>query len=496
MTEFRKLMVANRGEIAIRVFRSAHELGIRTVAIYSYEDRFAIHRLKADEAYEVGTPGEPIRSYLNIKAIIDLARAKEVDAIHPGYGFLSENADLRGRARRAGIAFVGPRPELLDQLGDKVAARRLAKAAGIPVLSGSDEPVMPGPEAQKLAEWLGFPVIVKASMGGGGRGMRVVESADELDAALDQARREAGTAFGVPDVFIEKFVRKAKHIEVQILGDRQGGLVHLYERDCSVQRRHQKIVEMAPAHNFDPAVRQAICDAAVGLGRAVGYENAGTVEFLVDVETGGFYFIEVNPRIQVEHTVTEIVTNIDLVKSQILIAAGKTLSDPEIDLPSQDVVQVQGYALQCRVTTEDPENKFTPDYGRITHYRSVGGLGIRIDAGPAVTGGIITPFYDSLLVKVCASGRRFIDAVRRMQRALEEFRVRGVKTNIPFLLNLLASPDFLSGDCTTRYIDENPELFRFPVSPESSDAAVDLCGGDHSERFSGGGEAAGGGGDA
>ena len=463
MTVFRKLMVANRGEIAIRVFRSSHELGIRTVAIYSHEDRFALHRLKADEAYEVGTPGEPIRSYLSIDAIIELAKAKEVDAIHPGYGFLSENAGFARACAAAGIVFIGPRPEQLDQLGDKVAARKLAREAGIPVLSGSDLPLMPGAAAQKLAETLGYPVIVKASMGGGGRGMRVVESAADLDAALDQARREAGTAFGVPDVFIEKFVRKAKHIEVQILGDKHGGLVHLYERDCSVQRRHQKIVEMAPAHNFDPAVRESICDAAVKLGRAVGYENAGTVEFLVDVETGAFYFIEVNPRIQVEHTVTEIVTNIDLVKSQILIAAGQPLADPEIDLASQDRVQVQGYAIQCRVTTEDPENKFTPDYGRITHYRSVGGLGIRIDGGPAVTGGIITPFYDSLLVKICASGRRFIDAARRMERALEEFRVRGVKTNIPFLLNLLASPDFLAGSCTTRFIDENPELFRFPV---------------------------------
>ena len=268
MTAFRKLMVANRGEIAIRVFRSSHELGIRTVAIYSHEDRFAIHRLKADEAYEIGKPGEPIRSYLNIEAIIELAKAKEVDAIHPGYGFLSENAEFARACAAAGIVFVGPRPELLDQLGDKVAARKLAREAGIPVLSGSDAPVMPGPRPSELAESLGFPVIVKASMGGGGRGMRVVESAEELDAALDQARREAGTAFGVPDVFIEKFVRKAKHIEVQILGDQHGGLVHLYERDCSVQRRHQKIVEMAPAYNFDPAVRQAICDAAVRLGRA------------------------------------------------------------------------------------------------------------------------------------------------------------------------------------------------------------------------------------
>ena len=322
---------------------------------------------------------------------------------------------------------------------------------------------MPGKDAQALAESLGFPVIVKASMGGGGRGMRVVESADALDAALDQARREAGAAFGVADVFIEKFIKKAKHIEVQLLGDRHGNLVHLYERDCSVQRRHQKIVEIAPAHNLDPTVRSAILEAALALGRHVRYENAGTVEFLVDVESGGFYFIEVNPRIQVEHTVTEIVTNVDLVNSQILIAQGKPLSDPEIGLPTQESVTVQGYAIQCRVTTEDPENKFTPDYGRITHYRSVGGMGIRTDGGPAITGGIITPFYDSLLVKICASGRRFVDAARRMERALQEFRVRGVKTNIPFLLNVLDHPQFIAGECTTRFIDETPELFRFPV---------------------------------
>jgi pyruvate carboxylase len=463
MPVFQKLMAANRGEIAIRVFRSAHELGIRTVAIYSHEDRFAIHRLKADEAYEVGKPGEPIRSYLDIEGIVELAKAKSVDAIHPGYGFLSENAEFARACERAGIVFVGPRPELLDLLGDKVAARKLAKEAGIPVLSGSDNPVLQGPEAHALAESLGYPVIVKASMGGGGRGMRVVESADGLDAALDQARREAGTAFGVPDVFIEKFLRRAKHIEVQLLGDRHGNIVHLFERDCSVQRRHQKIVEIAPAPNLDPSIREAICEAAVRIGRHVRYDNAGTVEFLLDVDTNDFYFIEVNPRIQVEHTVTEIVTGIDLVMSQILIARGEPLTNPEIDLPDQKAVQVQGFALQCRVTTEDPENKFTPDYGRITHYRTVGGLGIRTDGGPAITGGIITPFYDSLLVKISAYGRRFIDAARRQERALEEFRVRGVKTNVPFLLNVVTHPTFLSGNCTTRFLDETPELFRFPI---------------------------------
>ncbi len=476
MAEIRKLLVANRGEIAIRVFRSAHELGIRTVAVYSHEDRFALHRLKADEAYQVGKAGEPIKSYLDIAAIVGLAREKGVDAIHPGYGFLSENADFARACGAAGIAFVGPRPELLDLLGDKVAARRLAREAGVPILSGGDEPALPGEAARALAESLGYPVIVKASMGGGGRGMRVVEAADALDDAIDQARREAGTAFGVPDVFLEKFIPKAKHLEVQLLGDRHGHLVHLFERDCSIQRRHQKVIEIAPAPNLDPAVRAALCESAVKIGRHVGYDNAGTVEFLLDAATDQFFFIEVNPRIQVEHTVTEMVTGVDLIKSQILITQGAELADPEINLPGQDVVQTQGFALQCRITTEDPDNKFTPDYGRISHYRSAGGLGIRLDGGPGITGGIITPFYDSLLVKVSTSGRRFVDAVRRMERALMEFRVRGVKTNIPFLVNVIDHPDFLAGRCTTRFLDESPELFRFARAQDRATRLLTYCG--------------------
>ncbi|WP_435022145.1 pyruvate carboxylase [Tundrisphaera sp. TA3] len=466
MSAIRKLLVANRGEIAIRVFRSASELGIRTVAIYSHEDRFAIHRLKADEAYLIGKPGEPIRSYLNIEAIVALAKEKGVDAIHPGYGFLSENADFARACEAAGIAFVGPRPELLDQLGDKVAARKLAREAGVPVLSGSDDPVLPGADAHSLAESLGYPVIVKASMGGGGRGMRVVDSAEGLDDAIDQARREAGNAFGVPDVFLEKFIRRARHLEVQILGDRHGHLVHLFERDCSIQRRHQKVIEIAPAPNLDPAIRDELCASAVRLGKHVRYDNAGTVEFLYDADAARFYFIEVNPRIQVEHTVTEMVTNVDLIKSQILITQGVDLSDPEIHLGDQSKIKTEGFAFQCRITTEDPENKFTPDYGKITHYRSPGGLGLRLDGGPAITGGIVTPFYDSLLVKACASGHRFIDASRRMERALREFRVRGVKTNIPFLLNVIRHPAFLAGQATTRFLDETPELFQFPVTKD------------------------------
>lgn len=463
MKPIRKLLVANRGEIAIRVCRSAHELGIRTVAIYSHEDRFSLHRTKADEAYQVGQPGEPIRSYLNINAIVKLAVEHGVDAIHPGYGFLSENALFARACAEAGITFVGPTPETLDSLGDKVAARKLAQDAKVPVLGGTPQPVEPGAKAHELAAGLGYPVIVKASMGGGGRGMRVVEKAEELDAALDQARREAQTAFGCPDVFLEKFIRRAKHIEVQLLGDMHGNLVHLYERDCSVQRRHQKVIEIAPSVNLGESLRMAICDAAIAIGRQANYQNAGTVEFLVDVDANRFYFIEVNPRIQVEHTVTEIVTNIDLVKSQILVAQGTRLDDPEIGIPNQAAVSLQGYAFQCRVTTEDPENKFTPDYGRITAYRSAGGLGIRLDGGTSSAGSIITPYYDSLLVKVSASGRRFIDAVRRMERALEEFRVRGVKTNVPFLLNVIRTEEFLEGRCTTRFIDETPDLFKFPV---------------------------------
>src|SRR5579864_495719 len=426
MPQIRKLMVANRGEIAIRVFRSAHELGIRTVAIYSHEDRFSIHRSKADEAYQVGNEGEPIRSYLGIEAIIALAREKEVDTIHPGYGFLAESAAFARACDSAEITFVGPRAELLALLGDKMAARHVAEQAGVPVLKASPEPVVAGRDAQVLADGLGYPVIVKASMGGGGRGMRVVEAAGELDEAIDQARREAHAAFGNPEVFLEKYIRRAKHIEVQLLGDQHGNLVHLFERDCSVQRRHQKVVEVAPAFNFDSKIRAALCDAALRIGRLVRFNNAGTVEFLVDIDTGDFYFIEVNPRIQVEHTVTEIITGVDLVKSQILIAQGCPLDHPEIDLPDQESILSSGSAFQCRITTEDPENNFTPDYGRITHYRSASGLGIRLDGGTTTSGALVTPFYDSLLVKVSASARRFIDAALRMERALQEFRIRGV----------------------------------------------------------------------
>jgi len=456
---FKKLLVANRSEIAIRVFRSAHELGIRTVAVYSHEDRFALHRFKADEAYQVGKPGEPIRSYLDIPSIVALAKSVGVDAVHPGYGFLSENAGFARACGEAGITFVGPKPDILDNLGDKVAARAIAKKAGVPVLSGTDAPLTSADEASTLADALGYPVIVKASMGGGGRGMRVVRSADKLKEAVESAQREAGAAFGVPDVFLEKFVERAKHIEVQLIGDRHGGLVHLFERDCSIQRRHQKVVELAPAPNLPDAVRREILDAALAVGNAVGLDNAGTVEFLYDTAAGKVYFIEVNPRIQVEHTVTEQVTGFDIVRSQILIAGGLPLNHPEVGLV-QEQIATQGFAIQCRVTTEDPANGFVPDYGRLTAYRSSGGPGVRLDGGTAFGGAIITPYYDSLLVKVTASGRRFADAATRMERCLQEFRIRGVKTNIPFLLNLIEHPEFLAGKVTTRFLDETPDLFR------------------------------------
>jgi pyruvate carboxylase len=458
----RKILAANRSEIAIRVFRSSHELGIRTVAIYAHEDRFALHRFKADEAYRVGTPGEPLRAYLDIPGIVSVALQHDVDAIHPGYGFLSENPKLAQACRDAGITFVGPRPEVLENLGDKLAARRIAQQANVSVLSGSEHPVKDAGEARKLARKLGFPVIIKAAMGGGGRGMRVAHHADQLDEALLQAQREAGTAFGIPDVFLEKYVARARHIEVQLVGDQHGNLAHLFERDCSLQRRHQKVVEIAPAPNLPAETRRRIIDAALAVGRAARLDNAGTVEFLFDTETGDFYFIEVNPRIQVEHTVTEEITGFDLVRCQILVAQGQRLSDPEIGLGSQESVTTHGFALQCRVTTEDPANNFIPDYGRLTHYRSASGMGIRLDAGTAFSGAVITPFYDSLLVKVTAHGLQFTDSARRMERCLQEFRIRGVKTNIPFLINLVTHPDFLAGRLTTRFIDETQELFRLP----------------------------------
>ena len=460
--QIKKLLVANRSEIAIRVCRAADELGIKTVAIYSHEDRFALHRFKADEAYMIGSGKEPVKAYLDIAGIIKLAKDKDVDAIHPGYGFLSENADFARACKENDIIFVGPDPDILDMLGNKTSARVIAEKAQVPILSGCNEAIKSVDEAKKLCKELGYPVIVKAAHGGGGRGMRVVRSEAELGDKLGEAQRESLTAFGSDECFIEKFVEKARHIEVQILGDQYKNIVHLYERDCSLQRRHQKVVEIAPAQNLKEKVRDSICDAAVKICKSVDYNNAGTVEFLLDTETDKYYFIEINPRIQVEHTVTECVTGFDLVKRQILIAKGIPLNSPEIRIPNQKAIQIKNIAFQCRVTTEDPTNNFIPDYGRIQHYRSAGGMGIRLDAGTAFSGALVTPYYDSMLVKVTASGTNFEDTSHRMGRALNEFRIRGVKTNIPFLINLINHKDFLKGKCTTRFIDENPDLFHFP----------------------------------
>ena len=457
----KKLLALNRGEIAIRILRAASELGLRTVAVYSQEDRLSLHRFKADEAYAIGNGKGPVQAYLDVDNIVALAAEKGVDAIHPGYGFLSENPALPRACERHGVTFVGPSAELLELLGDKTAARNLAIKAGIPVIPGTEEPVVDMAVARQAAERIGFPLIIKAAFGGGGRGMRVVQSADEFEPRLQEARAEAGAAFGNDAVFLERFIRRARHIEVQILGDRHGNLMHLYERDCSVQRRHQKVVEVAPAVGLDDRIRREIADAAVQLARAANYYNAGTVEFLVDADSGEWYFIEVNPRVQVEHTVTEMVTGVDIVRSQILIAQGHELRGPVLKLPHQDAVPLHGYALQCRVTTEDPANGFRPDYGKIHTYRSPAGFGIRLDGASAYGGAVITPYYDSLLVKMTAWGNDFTEACQRMDRALREFRIRGVITNIPFLENVVKNAVFQSGDATTRFLDETPELFQF-----------------------------------
>jgi len=457
----RKLLAANRSEIAIRIFRAANELGLRTVAIYSREDRLALHRFKADEAYQVGAGKGPVEAYLDIPGIIAIAKEHEVDAIHPGYGFLSENPALARACAKAGIAFVGPTRELLELLGDKTAARRLAASAGVSVLPGTEKPVATTSEAQKIAAEIGYPVIVKAAMGGGGRGMRVVHDPENLAARLEEAQGEAKSAFGDASVFLEKYLPQARHIEVQILADEHGNLLHLYERDCSVQRRHQKVVEVAPAVNLPDPVRRDLCEAAVALARKAKYRNAGTVEFLYDVDSEKWYFIEVNPRIQVEHTVTEVVTGVDIVRTQILVAQGHKLHDGELALPEQDKIPLYGAAVQCRVTTEDPEKNFAPDYGKISTYRSPAGFGIRLDGGTAYAGALLAAYYDSLLVKVTAWGKNLPEACQRMDRALREFRIRGVKTNIPFLENVVNHPRFRAGEVTTSFLDDSPELFRF-----------------------------------
>jgi pyruvate carboxylase len=458
----RKLLVANRGEIAIRVLRAANELGIRTVAIFSDEDRFALHRFKADESYGVGKGNKPIRAYLDIEDILRVARDANVDAIHPGYGFLSENPEFADACAEAGIQFIGPDSDVMRTLGNKVSARNLAESAGVPVMPASDALPDDMQEVSRIAERIGYPLMLKASWGGGGRGMRVIENGKDLSKQVLAARREAEAAFGNGEVYFEKLIRRARHVEVQLLGDNHGTLVHLFERDCSVQRRNQKVVERAPAPYLDEDQRKELCDAALRLGKAANYVNAGTVEFLMDVDTSKFYFIEVNPRIQVEHTVTECVTGLDLVKAQILIAQGGRIGFPsETGIPRQEKIQLRDHALQCRLTTEDPENNFVPDYGRIKVYRGANGFGIRLDGGTAYSGAVITPFYDSMLEKVTAWGSTPREAVDRMDRALREFRIRGVATNLAFLENLINHPNFRAGEYTTRFIDETPELFKF-----------------------------------
>jgi pyruvate carboxylase len=457
----RTLLVANRSEIAIRVFRAATELGLRTIAIYAAEDRLAIHRFKADEAYVVGEGKGPVGAYLDIPGIVALAKEKGVDFIHPGYGFLSENPDFAQACQDAGITFVGPRVELLRMMGDKTAARALAQKVGVPVLPGTESAIDDRAEALKVARHIGFPLIIKAAFGGGGRGMRVVHKPADLAALLDEARGEAGRAFGNPAVFLERYIPRAKHIEVQILGDQHGRVVHLHERDCSVQRRHQKVIEIAPSVNIDRRIRAELCEAAVRLCHEIKYDNAGTVEFLYDLDTNEWFFIEMNPRIQVEHTVTEVITGLDLVRSQILIADGKPMHSPEVGIPEQEDMPRNGYAVQCRITTEDPENKFQPDYGRILTYRSAGGFGVRLDGGMGYGGAVITPFYDSLLVKLTVSAQTFDSALQRMDRALREFRIRGVKSNIPFLENVIHNDIFKRGLATTTLIDTTPQLFEF-----------------------------------
>jgi pyruvate carboxylase len=467
----RRLLVANRSEIAIRVFRAATELGIRTIAIYAEEDKISLHRFKADEAYLVGRgphlakPMGPLEAYLSVAEVIRVAREAGADAIHPGYGFLSESPEFAEACAEAGIIFIGPSPETLRQLGNKVDARNLAISVEVPVMPATPPLPDDDDEIKRLAAGIGYPVMLKASWGGGGRGMRPIESEDQLLDAVFTAKREARAAFGKDEVYLEKLVRRARHVEVQILGDKHGNLVHLFERDCSIQRRNQKVIERAPAPYLDAETRKALCGAALRIGRATDYVGAGTVEFLMDADTGKFYFIEVNPRIQVEHTVTEVVTGLDIVKAQIRILEGAAIGARDAEgalqtgIPDQAEIRLDGHALQCRITTENPENNFIPDYGRITAYRGAMGFGIRIDGGTAYSGAIVTRFYDPMLEKVTAWAPTAREAVRRMDRALREYRIRGVATNLTFLEAVLGHPKFLANDYTTRFIDETPELF-------------------------------------
>ncbi|MFP1649064.1 pyruvate carboxylase [Enterococcus mundtii] len=455
----RKVLVANRGEIAVRVFRACTELGIQTVGVYAEEDEYSVHRFKADEAYLVGKGKRPIDAYLDIEGILEIAKASGADAIHPGYGLLSENLHFATRCKEEGITFVGPELHHLDIFGDKIKAKTAAIEAGIASIPGTDGPVESIEEVLSFAERHGYPVMIKAALGGGGRGMRVAYDEKGAREGYERAKSEAKAAFGSDEVYVEKYIADPKHIEVQILGDTHGNIIHLFERDCSVQRRHQKVVEVAPCVSMNEQQRQRICDAAVQLMKHVGYINAGTVEFLV--ENDEFYFIEVNPRVQVEHTITEMITDVDIVTTQLLIAQGKDLHK-EIGLPQQSEIKIKGSAIQCRITTEDPLSNFLPDTGKIDTYRSPGGMGVRLDVGNAYAGYIVTPYFDSLLVKVCTHAADFATAIQKMERCLREFRIRGVKTNIPFMLNVILHPEFQSGQAKTTFIDSTNELFDFP----------------------------------
>lgn len=465
---FRRLLVANRSEIAIRVFRAATELGITTIGVYAEQDKLSLHRFKADEAYLIGEGRGgrrmgPIEAYLSIEEVLRVAVEAGADAIHPGYGFLSENPEFAEACAARGIVFIGPAPATMRTLGNKVAARQLAEQVGVPVMPASGPLPEEEAEIRRIAAAIGYPVMLKASWGGGGRGMRPIEDAEGVVEQVEAARREAKAAFGNDEVYFEKLVRRARHVEVQLLGDAHGNLVHLFERDCTIQRRHQKVVERAPAPYLDAATREGLCAAALAIGRATAYRNAGTVEFLLDRDSGKFYFIEVNPRVQVEHTVTEVVTGIDIVKAQIRIAAGGRIGRvAETGVPAQGDIVLDGHALQCRITTENPENNFIPDYGRISAYRGAFGFGIRLDGGTAYSGAVVTRFYDALLEKVTAWAPGPEEAIARMVRALREYRIRGVTTNLPFLEALLTHPAFQAGDYTTRFIDTTPELFSLP----------------------------------
>ncbi|MEE1242666.1 MAG: pyruvate carboxylase, partial [Frisingicoccus sp.] len=473
--KFKKILVANRGEIAIRIFRACTELGIGTVAVFSKEDKYAMFRTKADEAYLLNPEKGPVDAYLDIDTIIRIAKEHHVDAIHPGYGFLSENPEFAEACVKSGIEFIGPTADMMRAMGDKISSKKMAMEAEVPTIPGIDHAVTGYGEVEKAAEFIGYPIMLKASNGGGGRGMRIVNSQDELEKAYREAREESRKAFGDEQIFVEKYLRSPKHIEVQILADKYGNVVHLYDRDCSVQRRHQKVVEYAPAFTIPEETRQIIFESSLRLVKHVGYQNAGTLEFLVDADNNP-YFIEMNPRIQVEHTVSEMVTGIDIVQSQIMIAEGYDLPSEEIGIPSQESVQLNGYSIQTRITTEDPVNNFLPDTGRINVYRSGSGNGLRLDGGPAYSGAEILPYYDSLLVKVISYDRTFAGAIRKSIRALKEMRIRGVKTNIQFLINVLNHKTFQEGKCYTTFIEETPELYNLQIGQDRATKILEFIG--------------------